>query len=126
MGKEILLGLDVPQAVMGLAEAVQFGIDGIRKALLPELGDGRQRHVDVGVDQLLATLDLRKMESSLRNHVQASDVGDQTSGIHALAHQVKGLLHVIRVAAARADHVCGSVVDVVEIQRGLEVGAAGA
>ena len=40
---------------MSLAETVEFGVDRVGPAFLLEVGDGGQRHLHVGVDQLLAT-----------------------------------------------------------------------
>ena len=60
VAEEIFLGLDVPQAVMGLAETIELGVDRIGLALLLEFRDRCQRHLDVGVDQLFTTFDFRK------------------------------------------------------------------
>ena len=39
VAEKIILGLDVPQAVMGLAETIELGVDRIGLALLLELSD---------------------------------------------------------------------------------------
>ena len=109
---------------MGLADAVQFVVDGL--ADLAEVGDGGQGHLDVRVDQLLAAGDGREIQRGLDHGVQAADVRHEACGVHALAHQVEGFLHVVGVAAARADHVRGGIVDVVEVQGRLEIRLAGA
>ena len=81
MAEEIFLGLNVPQAVMGLAETIELGVDRIGLALLLELSDRCQRHLDVGVDQLFTTFDFRKTQSGLRHNVQASNMSNKTSRI---------------------------------------------
>ena len=124
VGEEIFLGFYVPEAVVGLAEAVEFGIDGVGPAFLPEVGDGGERHLDVGVDQLLATFDRRKVQGGLRDYVEAADVGHQTGWVKAFAHHLEGFLHIIGVATAGAYDVGGGIVDIVEVERSLEIGAA--
>lgn len=124
MGEEIFLGFDVPEAVVGFAEAVEFGIDGVGPAFLPEVGDGGKRHLYVGIDQLLATFDRREVQCGLRDHVEASDVGHETGGVKAFAHHLEGFLHIIGVATAGAYDVGGGIVDIVEVERSLEIGAA--
>lgn len=57
VGEEVFLGFQIPEAVMGFAEAVELGIDRVGLAFLPEIGDGGQRHLHVGVDELLAAFD---------------------------------------------------------------------
>ncbi len=124
MAEEIFLGLNVPQAVMGLAETIELGVDRIGLALLLEFRDRCQRHLDVGVDQLFTTFDFRKTQSGLRHNVQASNMSNKTSRIHSLAHEVKGLLHVIRVATTGSNDVGGGIMDIVEIERSLEISAS--
>ena len=57
VGEEIFLGFNVPEAAVGFAEAVEFGIDWVGLAFFPEIGDGGERHLYVGVDELLAAFD---------------------------------------------------------------------
>lgn len=109
---------------MGFAEAVEFGIDGVGPAFLPEVGDGGERHLDVGVDQLLATFDRREVQGGLRDYVEAADVGHQTGWVKAFAHHLEGFLHIIGIATAGAYHVGGGVVDIVEVEWSLEIGTA--
>lgn len=109
---------------MGFAEAVEFGIDRVGLAFLLELGDGGERHLHVGVDELLAAFDRREVQGGLRDHVEAADVGHQTGWVKAFAHHLEGFLHVLGVATAGAYDVGGGVVDIVEVERSLEIGAA--
>ena len=67
VAEKIILGLDVPQAVMGLAETIELGVDRIGLALLLELSDRCQRHLDVGVDQLFTTFDFRSIPLPMRS-----------------------------------------------------------
>ena len=124
VGEEVFLGFQIPEAVMGFAEAVELGIDRVGLAFLPEIGDGGQRHLHVGVDELLAAFDRREVQCGLRDDVQAADVGHKTGRVEAFAHHPEGFFHVLGVAAAGAYHVGGSVVDIVEVERSLEIGAS--
>ena len=126
VAEEIFLGLDVPKAVMSLAEAVELSVDRIGLALLLELGDSGQRHLYVSVNQLLPTFDLRQVNRRLRHNVKASDMGHKTGRVQTLAHHLESLLHVISVSATGTHDVCGSIMDIVEIERSLEIRTAGA
>ena len=130
VGEEVFLGFQIPEAVMGFAEAVELGIDRVGLAFLPEIGDGGQRHLHVGVDELLAAFDRREVQCGLRDDVQALEgearvhvVADHLVAL-LLGEGVVGEVHVLGVAAAGAYHVGGSVVDIVEVERSLEIGAA--
>ena len=126
MAEDISFGLSVPQAMVGLAQAVEFGIDRIRLAFLLKLGNRGKRHRDLGVNHLLASRDAWKIEGSVDHSVQATDMGNQTGRIHSLSHQVYSLFHVISVATACPDNMVGLVVNVVEIELGAEIGVSGA
>ena len=124
MAEKIFLGLDVPQAVVGLAETVEFCIDRICPALLLKLGNSCQRHLNMCIDQFLTSLDFGEMKSGLRHNVQSSDMGHEACRIHSLAHQVKSFLHVVSVATACTHDMGGSIVDIVEIEGSLEISLA--
>ena len=109
---------------MCLAETIQLGESRIRPAFLGKIRNRRKRHLDVGVDQFLAALYVRQVQSRFRNYAQATDVRHQTCRIQPGAHQVQGFLHVIGVPAAGADHMSGGIVHVVEIERSLEISFA--
>ena len=125
MGEQIVLRLHAPESLVSLADAVQLSVNRVRLTLLAEVGNSGQRHIDVGVDKLLSARNRRQVEGCLDDSVQTSDVGHQTCRIHTLAHQMQSLFHIIGIAAARANYVSRSIVDIVEIEGSLEVGPSG-
>ena len=105
---------------MGLADAVEFLQH--RVVGLAEIGDGGERKVYMGIYQLLAAGDGREVHGRVDDGAEAADVRHETGRVHALAHVVEGFLHVVGVAAGGAHHMRRVVMDVVEIERGLEGG----
>ena len=63
---------------MSLADSVKLGIDRIGPALLFEIGNGSQWHLDMGIDKLLATFDVRQVQGCVYHGIQAADMGYET------------------------------------------------
>ena len=113
---------------MALGDLIELCEQRVGLAQLAEVGDSRQRQLDLGVDELLASGDLRQVQDGVNNGVQTADVGNHRGGVDlAGGHHLDGFLHVAGVAAGGTDHMGVEVMDVVPVEFRLElaVGRAG-
>ena len=74
------LRLGIPQPVMGLAAVGQSGKQRVGPPLLPEVLNGGEGHVELGIGQLLPAGNLGQARGGLRDGVNAADVGDHHAG----------------------------------------------
>ena len=120
--KENTFRLGVPETVVSVAAVRQAGEEWVVCSLLPEILNGGERHVELGVGQLFPAGDAGKVRGGFYNGVQATHVGNHDGGVQlSLGGQTDGLLEIVGVAAGGTQNVGRGVVAVVEIDGGGEV-----
>ena len=100
---------------------MQFGVNRIFFTFCFEIGNRRQWHVDMGVDQFLSTRNAGQVQCRIDNGIDSSDVGNQSGRVETLAHHGDCLFHVIGVTTARAYDMRVGIVYVIEVELCFEV-----
>ena len=115
--ENVLLRLKTPKLVMTRAYLGKVGIERIVLSELGKVGDCNERHILIGVDELLSALDLGQTKNGIDDRIHTADVRYHRSGIDiAGLHHAQSLAHIIRISSARTDDVCRAVMNIVEVK----------
>ena len=110
MFKEYPLCLGRPETAVLLADLVQLLEQRVSFAQLAKVLDGSQRHVELGVGQLLAARNLWQVQGSVNDAVNTAYMSYHNSWLNApLGCQVVGLNQIVIVAAGGANDMLAGV-----------------
>ena len=119
VGQQIFFCLCAPQAVVALGDLRQLCEQRVGLAELLKIGDGRQRKLDLRVDQLLAAADVRQVQRRIDNGGAGAGVTITPMAFVVIRGESVRMLPVSEPASTSVDRIVELVPDILDRIEGI-------